>query len=50
MNAEILKTSFVVVDLTKADRLNGALPLPQLEGAGSVPLLSLKLDETAEMD
>jgi hypothetical protein len=48
MNAEILKTSPLVVDLAKADRWNGALPLTLLEGTGSVPLLSLKPDETAE--
>jgi regulator of protease activity HflC (stomatin/prohibitin superfamily) len=41
MNAEILKTSPLVVDLAKADRWNGALPLTLLEGTGSVPLLSL---------
>jgi regulator of protease activity HflC (stomatin/prohibitin superfamily) len=48
MNAEILKTSPMVVELAKADRWNGALPLTLLEGTGSVPLLSLKPDETAE--
>jgi regulator of protease activity HflC (stomatin/prohibitin superfamily) len=41
MNADILKTSPLVVDLAKADRWNGALPLTLLEGTGSVPLLSL---------
>ncbi len=42
MNADILKTSPLVVDLAKADRWNGALPLTLLEGSGSVPLLSLQ--------
>jgi regulator of protease activity HflC (stomatin/prohibitin superfamily) len=48
MNAEILKTSPLVVDLAKADRWNGALPLTLLEGTGSVPLLSLQPGETSE--
>jgi regulator of protease activity HflC (stomatin/prohibitin superfamily) len=48
MNAEILKTSPLVVDLAKADRWNGALPLTLLEGAGSVPLLSLQPGEASE--
>jgi regulator of protease activity HflC (stomatin/prohibitin superfamily) len=48
MNAEILKTSPLVVDLAKADRWNGALPLTLLEGAGSVPLLSLQPGEGSE--
>jgi regulator of protease activity HflC (stomatin/prohibitin superfamily) len=48
MNAEILKTSPLVVDLAKADRWNGALPLTLLEGTGSVPLLSLQPGEASE--
>ena len=48
MNAEILKTSPLVVDLAKADRWNGALPLTLLEGTGSVPLLSLQTGEASE--
>src|ERR1700746_943842 len=48
MNADILKTSPLVVDLAKADRWNGALPLTLLEGTGSVPLLSLQPGEAAE--
>jgi regulator of protease activity HflC (stomatin/prohibitin superfamily) len=48
MNAEILKTSPLVVDLAKADHWNGALPLTLLEGTGSVPLLSLQPVETPE--
>jgi regulator of protease activity HflC (stomatin/prohibitin superfamily) len=48
MNAEILKTSPLVVDLAKADRWNGALPLTLLEGARSVPLLSLQPGEASE--
>jgi hypothetical protein len=48
MNAEILKTSPLVVDLAKADRWNGALPLTLLEGTGSVPLLSLQSGEASE--
>jgi regulator of protease activity HflC (stomatin/prohibitin superfamily) len=48
MNAEILKTSPLVVDLAKADRWNGALPLTPLEGTGSVPLLSLQPGEASE--
>jgi regulator of protease activity HflC (stomatin/prohibitin superfamily) len=41
MNAEILKTTPLVVDLAKADRWNGALPLTLLEGTTGLPLLSL---------
>jgi regulator of protease activity HflC (stomatin/prohibitin superfamily) len=48
MNAEILKTSPLVVDLAKADRWNGALPLTLLEGTGSVPLLSLQPGEVSD--
>ena len=48
MNAEILKTTPLVVDLAKADRWNGALPLTLLEGTGSTPLLSLPSGETSE--
>ena len=48
MNAEILKTTPLVVDLAKADRWNGALPLTLLEGTGSVPLLSLQPGEASE--
>jgi len=48
MNAEILKTSPLVVELAKADRWNGALPLTLLEGTGSVPLLSLQPGEASE--
>jgi regulator of protease activity HflC (stomatin/prohibitin superfamily) len=48
MNADILKTSPLVVDLAKADRWNGALPLTLLEGTGSVPLLSLQPGEASE--
>ena len=48
MNAEILKTSPLVIDLAKADRWNGALPQTLLEGAGATPLLSLPPLEAAE--
>ncbi len=48
MNAEILKASPLVVDLAKADRWNGALPLTLLEGTGSVPLLSLQPVENSD--
>jgi hypothetical protein len=48
MNAEILKTSPLVVDLAKADRWNGALPLTLLEDTGSVRLLSLQPGEASE--
>ena len=48
MNAEILKTSPLVVDLAKADRWNGTLPLTLLEGTNSVPLLSLQPGEASE--
>jgi regulator of protease activity HflC (stomatin/prohibitin superfamily) len=48
MNAEILKTSPLVVDLAKADRWNGALPLTLLDGTGSMPLLSLQPGEASE--
>ncbi len=48
MNADILKTSPLVVDLAKADRWNGALPQTLLEGTGSVPLLSLQPGEASE--
>src|ERR1700719_3997841 len=48
MNAEILKTSPMVVDLAKADRWNGSLPLTLLEGTGSVSLLSLQPGEASE--
>src|SRR5271170_174300 len=47
MNAEILKTTPLVVELAKADRWNGALPLTLLEGTGSVPLLSLQPGDAA---
>src|SRR6516165_10143483 len=46
MNAEILKTTPLVVELAKADRWNGALPLTLLEGTSSTPLLSLPSGET----
>ena len=48
MNAEILKTSPLVVDLAKADRWNGALPLTMLGSASGVPLLSLQPGEASE--
>jgi len=48
MNADILKTSPLVVDLAKADRWNGALPLTLLEGTGSLPLLSLQPGEVPD--
>ena len=48
MNAEILKTTPLVVELAKADRWNGALPLTLLEGTNSTPLLSLPSGETSE--
>jgi regulator of protease activity HflC (stomatin/prohibitin superfamily) len=48
MNAEILKTSPLVVELAKADRWNGTLPLTLLEGTSSVPLLSVPPIESAE--
>jgi regulator of protease activity HflC (stomatin/prohibitin superfamily) len=48
MNAEILKTSPLVVELARADRWNGALPLTLLEGTGSMPLLSLQPTESSE--
>ncbi len=48
MNAEILKTSPLVIDLAKADRWNGALPLTLLQGTGTMPLLSLPPLETTE--
>jgi hypothetical protein len=48
MNADILKTSPMVVELAKADRWNGALPATLLEGTGSVPLLSLQPGEGSE--
>jgi hypothetical protein len=48
MNAEILKTSPLVIDLARADRWNGALPLTLLEGNGTVPLLSVQPIEATE--
>jgi regulator of protease activity HflC (stomatin/prohibitin superfamily) len=48
MNAEILKTTPLVVDLAKADRWNGALPLTLLEGTSGVPLISLPSSEASE--
>ncbi|HEY0792783.1 MAG TPA: SPFH domain-containing protein [Chthoniobacterales bacterium] len=48
MNAEILKTSPLVVDLAKADRWNGALPQTMLGSSGGVPLLSLQPGEASE--
>ena len=48
MNAEILKTTPLVVELAKADRWNGSLPLTLLEGTGSMPLLSLPSGETSD--
>ena len=48
MNAEILKTTPMVVELAKADRWNGAFPLTLLEGTGSMPLLSLPPGEASE--
>jgi regulator of protease activity HflC (stomatin/prohibitin superfamily) len=48
MNAEILKTTPLVVELAKADRWNGSLPLTLLEGTGSMPLLSLPSAEVSD--
>src|ERR1700722_14814660 len=48
MNAEILKTTPLVVELATAAHWNGALPLTLLEGTGSVPLLSLQTREASE--
>lgn len=48
INAEILKTSPLVVELAKADRWNGTLPLTLLEGTSSVPLLSVPPIASAE--
>jgi regulator of protease activity HflC (stomatin/prohibitin superfamily) len=48
MNAEILKTSPMVIDLARADRWNGVLPQTLLEGAGATPLLSVPPLEAAE--
>ena len=42
MNAEILKTSPLVIDLVRADRWNGSLPATLLQGNGSVPLLNIQ--------
>jgi hypothetical protein len=36
------------VDLAKADRWNGTLPLTLLEGTNSVPLLSLQPGQASE--
>jgi regulator of protease activity HflC (stomatin/prohibitin superfamily) len=48
INAEILKTSPLVIDLARADRWNGALPSTLLEGTNVTPLLSVAPVETAE--
>ena len=48
MNAEILKTSPLVVELAKADRWNGTLPLTLLEGTSGMPLLSLPSGEASD--
>jgi regulator of protease activity HflC (stomatin/prohibitin superfamily) len=48
LNAEILKTSPLVVDLAKADRWNGALPQTLFEGTSPVPFLSLQPGEASE--
>jgi regulator of protease activity HflC (stomatin/prohibitin superfamily) len=48
MNAEILKTSPLVIDLARADRWNGALPQTLLEGTSATPLLSMPPLEAAE--
>jgi regulator of protease activity HflC (stomatin/prohibitin superfamily) len=48
MNAEILKTSPLVIDLARADRWNGALPQTLLEGTAATPLLSVPPLEAAE--
>jgi hypothetical protein len=47
MNAEILKTSPLVVDLAKADRWNGGVTADFVEGTGSAPLLSLQPGEAS---
>ena len=48
MNAEILKTSPLVIDLARADRWNGVLPSTLFEGTNATPLLSLPPLEAAE--
>src|ERR1700758_5052971 len=48
MNAEILKTTPVVIDLAKADRWNGILPSTLFEGTNATPLLSLSPLEATE--
>jgi hypothetical protein len=48
VNAEILKTSPLVIDLARADRWNGALPQTLLEGTSATPLLSVPSLEAAE--
>jgi regulator of protease activity HflC (stomatin/prohibitin superfamily) len=48
MNAEILKTTPLVIDLAKADRWNGVLPSTVFEGTNATPLLSLPPLEAVE--
>ena len=48
INAEILKTSPLVIDLARADRWNGVLPSTLFEGTNATPLLSLPPLEAAE--
>jgi regulator of protease activity HflC (stomatin/prohibitin superfamily) len=48
MNAEILQTTPLVVELAKADRWNGVLPLTLLQGSASLPLLSLPSGEQSD--
>jgi regulator of protease activity HflC (stomatin/prohibitin superfamily) len=50
MNAEILKTSPLVIDLARADRWNGVLPATLLEGTNTTPLLSVHSPENAVKD
>jgi regulator of protease activity HflC (stomatin/prohibitin superfamily) len=41
LNAQVLKESPLLIDLTKADRWNGILPSVLLEGSSATPLLAL---------
>ena len=47
LNAEVLRTNALVVELVKADRWNGILPQTLLDGTGVTPLLGLPRQDNA---
>jgi len=47
LNAEVLRTNALVVELVKADRWNGTVPQTLLEGTGATPLIGLPRQDNA---